>query len=765
MDEIEKRLRPVLDAANITIWDWNISTDEIKWLGSLETQLGFAPGSFSGSYKDFLALVHPEDREHIHRSALRSIDEGKEYCTEFRLVRQDGSVRWISSRGRIIFDDRGTPAHMVGVDRDITEHKKAEELIRSMELFPEEDPFPILRVAHNGTLLYANRAAADILSQWQIRVGAQVPEFVKSVLNAALDRGERQELETSCGARELLFDLVPIIEQNYVNLYGRNPIERIREKKTLRDLEYELEQRVRVRTADLIEAKENLEIINEELRSQIEEHEKLEKKVAEAEEAAHAVMLEKAKFLANISYDLRTPMNAVIGMTSILLEENLTYEQREFVETIREGGESMLSVVNKIMDFSKIKRWETAIKEIPFDLRACIEGALDLTALKAEEKGLNLAYVMELGTVESVVGDPTRLLQVLVNLLDDAIKLTEKGELVVKISSKSDNSDIEVHFVVLSTEHDSSGAELGLSINKKLVEMMRGKIWVESEAEKGSAVHFTVMVKPAPNGQSDLNAAKPHLADKRILIFDGNRTNRRILGLQAYIWGMAPLVVTSSDEALKWVTGSEPLDVALFGGPDASMLAKETHRYRATLPLVALGSQNLKIDLELFAASLTKPIKPYQLFDTLTAIFTDIPAEVVQASRSDRRPLQILLAEDNAMNQKVILLMLKKLGYSADVATNGLEVLSALKRKPYDVVLMDIHMPEMNGIEAAQAIRSSLPKSEQPKILAITAYALVGDRERCIGVGMDDYIAKPINMYELKTVLERFSRRAMDAGV
>lgn len=785
MDEIKKRLRPALDSADITIWDWNILTDEIKWFGRLETEPGFAPGSFSGSYNDFLALVHPDDREYVRRSALRSVGEGKEYYTEFRFIRWDGSIRWISSRGQIISDDSGRPVHLIGVDMDITERKKAEEQIRSTALFPEENPFPVLRLARDGTLLYANRASAALLSEWQSRVGMQVPEFVRSALRTALDSGERQELETRCGALELLFDIVPIAGQGCVNLYGRDVTELNRARKTLSNAEYELEHRVQMRTADLVKAKGNLEVINEEFRSQIEEHEKLEKRLADAAEAAEAIVQARTQLLANISHELRTPMNTVIGMTSILLEENLTSEQREFVETIREGSESMLSVVNRILDISMKERSKTALKEQTFDLRACIEGALDLAAPNAVAKGLNLAYVMEWGTVESVVGDPTKLLQVLVNLLDNAVKFTETGEVVVTVSSKPDNSDIEVHFAVrdtgigisqeritrlfrsldqanASTKNSQGGTGLGLQISKKLVEVMKGKIWVESETGKGATFHFTIRVKPAPDEQKDLNSIQTHLADRRILIVDENSTNRRILGFQAYIWGMTPLVAASGDEAINWIRHNEPLDVAIIGGPDAPMLAKEIRRYRENLPLVAMSSQSQRIDGGLFTAGLTEPIKPYQLFDTLTAIFTNIPAEAVQASASARRSLRILLAEDNAMNQKVLLLMMEKLGYSADVAADGLQVLQALKRQPYDVVLMDIHMPKLDGIEATQAIRSSLPGPEQPKIIAITAYALEGDRERCISVGMDDYIAKPVNMYELKTALERFSRRSAD---
>ncbi len=677
MGEIEEQLRLALDAAGITLWDWDIRTGKIRWFGSLEIQLDLSPGSFGGSCKDFLELVHSEDREHIRSSMLSSVREGKEYHAEFRFIRQDGSIQWTSSRGQMIFDDNGKPVRIVGANQNITKRKAAEEALAKAK--------------------------------------------------------------------------------------------------------YELELRVQERTAKLIEAKENLEVTNEELRSEIEEHEKLEKKLALAKDAAEAVTQMKTQFLANISHELRTPMNAVIGMTSILLEEDLTSEQREFIETIREGGESVLSVINKIWDFSKKDRRKTALKEQQFDLRACIEKALDLVAPNAAEKGLNLAYMMEWGTVESVVGDPTRLLQALINLLDNAVKFTKEGEVVVTVSSRPDsNENTEVHFAVQDTgigiphgkidrlfqpfgqvdtsiKRDYGGTGLGLTISRQLIELMGGRIWVESTPGKGSTFHFTIRVKSAPDGQKSMDRVQPHLAEKRILIFEENRTNRRILGFQAYIWGMMPMIAASRDEALNWVRHNEPLDVAIIGSPDAQTLAKEIHRYRENLPLVALNSFDQKTDSELFAAMLIKPIKPYQLYDTLTAAFTNIPSEAVLASGSARKHLRILLAEDNAMNQKIMLLMLGKLGYSADVAANGLEVLQALKRQPYDVVIMDIRMPGMDGIEATKTIRSSLPGPEQPKIIAITAYALVGDREKCLGVGMDDYIAKPVNMYELKTALERFS--------
>jgi CheY-like chemotaxis protein len=466
-------------------------------------------------------------------------------------------------------------------------------------------------------------------------------------------------------------------------------------------------------------------------------------------------------------------------MSSLLLDESLPADQRDFVETIRNSGEALLSIINDILDFSKMEQRKMELETQPFNLRACVEESMDLVAAAAAERSLNLAYIMDVSTPEIIIGDPAKLRQVLVNLLSNAVKFTETGEVLLSVgpSGKEDEILFEVKdtgigipadkmdrlfesFSQVDTSISSKygGTGLGLSISKRLVELMGGQISVQSQLGNGSTFYFTIKAETAPSGSTFPTGVQPRLKGKRIFIFDDSRTNRRIIGLQAHDWGMVPLITSRRQDALGWIYSREPFDAAIVGGADGPALVSEIRRYHKTMPLLLISNKGCHIS-EPSITVLSKPIKPLKLYDFLIgAISSQAAGEAaVEASDSEpesQRALRILLAEDNSSSQKVILQMLKKLGLRADVAANGIEAVAAVKRQPYDLILMDVRMPDMDGLEATRAIRKILP-NDSLKIIAITAYALGGDRERCLDAGMDDYIPKPVKLEELKAVLER----------
>ena len=558
----------------------------------------------------------------------------------------------------------------------------------------------------------------------------------------------------------------------------------------LRESRDELEKKVRERTAELSEAMGALEIINRELRRELLLHKKLEAQLTEAKAAAEAAAEAKASFMANMSHELRTPMNAVIGMTSLLLDDDLTSEQRDFVETIRNGGDSLLSLINDILDFSRLEKEKTELENQAFHLQSTIEEALDLVAAKAAEKRLNLAYALDKRSPDIIVCDPIRLRQILANLLDNAIKFTQNGEVLLSVSSQPAGKKIELHFAVKDSgigippdkigrlfesfsQVDNSiakkygGTGLGLAICKKLVELMGGRIWVESEVDQGSTFHFKIPVDVVPVDHKT-QSIEPKLKGKRILIVEDNKTNRRLLRLQAREWGMIPTSAGSSREALRLLKDKGDFDVAILEidmpKMDGLTLAREIRKYNKEMQLVILAFAGRHIESDLFNAALTKPIKPSQFYNALLDIIPgpSLPKPIeneLHSAKAEEKdielsPLKILLVEDNVHSQKVTLNMLKKLGFQADAVANGLEALQALERQHYDLVLMDIRMPEMNGLDATQIIRRLWP-NDGPTIIAITAYSLEGDREKCLEAGMDDYISKPVKLEDLENMLRK----------
>ncbi len=549
-----------------------------------------------------------------------------------------------------------------------------------------------------------------------------------------------------------------------------------------------LEDQVRLRTSELSAANRNLEstIID----------------VQRAKEAAESANKVKGEFLANMSHEIRTPLNAVINITEFLSQTPLNVEQKDFVDTIRASGDVLLGLVNDVLDFSRIDSGRLELESVPFNLRECVESAVEVLSARAAQKKLELLNWFEPSLDLTLLGDPTRLRQILMNLISNAVKFTEHGEIVVQVQATEHENKAEVLFSVrdtgigipadrinqlfqaftqvdASTTRKYGGSGLGLAISRHLCGLMGGKMWVESELGKGSTFFFNIVAEITASVDSKYSSEplSTDLHGKRILLVDDNATNLLILARQTQQWGMIPVPATGGREALAKIQAGDPYDAAILDmwmpDMDGETLASEIMRLPSppTFPLIMLTSMGTSaLHGNLFAAYLTKPLKGGQLLEVLWRVFhteaADVPPPTVIPSPPATPPsldtksatalssMTVLLAEDNAVNQKVASILLKRMGYTVTIANNGAEAVQHFEASPFDTILMDVQMPEMDGMQATQAIRERWPElPHRPYIIAMTAHAMRGYREQCIAAGMDGYVSKPIKPDALQEAL------------
>jgi PAS domain S-box-containing protein len=781
----EQRLHYALDATSEGVWDWNLSNGKVDYSQHWLSMLGYSPDEARHLGDLRKNNVHPEDLIRMDQE-LDACIQGKTpfYECELRLMAKDGTYRYTLDRGKIVErTEDGSPLRMVGTFTDITEKKRAEDALKESEerlhaVFDNVQAGIVLIDPKTHLIVHANRMAAALCST--------SPEKLEGTLcygNICLSsRGEcpitdlhENVISSECMLLTSDQSMIPILKTIIeVEIGGR---------------EYLVESFVDI--TDRKEAEERANTLAEE---------------------ALAASQAKSLFLANMSHEIRTPMNGVVGMSELLLETELSPKQLQYAEIIRKSGDSLIMLINDILDFSKIEANKLDLDIIDFDLRAMLEDITDLLAVRCSEKGIGISCLIEPDVATRLRGDPGRLRQIIMNLAGNAVKFTDHGEVSIMVSVNGETDEfISLYFSISdtgigipeekldmlfhaftqvdsSTTRKFSGTGLGLVISRKLAEMMGGGITAESTPGKGSTFSFSVFLDKQPASREAVEIRYEGLAGRRVLIVDRSEASRTVLSLMLESFGVRSAGAAGSDQTLLLLRDAcargDPFHIAILDSAPEGMGVEDLGRTISSDPLfkdtalvmlssIAMRGEASKMKDAGFAVYLTKPVRQTHLLDGMAvALGLQLPEKPqdVRGSLITRhtlredspKDLRILLVEDNLTNQLVALGMLENLGYTAVHAVdNGVDAINALQTAPYDLVLMDCQMPGRDGFEATALIRSldSPVMDHGVPIIAMTAYAMKGDREKCIQAGMDDYLAKPISIAALSEKLHVWTRK------